>query len=60
MLIVGDRAIVALLWRYCGVGVALGRFFNPSHAEFNAHADFTEFGGQYETGTYTGGRCHIG
>ena len=43
MLIVGDRAILAL-----------GRFLNPSHA------DFTEFGGQYETGTYTGGRCHIG
>ena len=29
-------------------------FLTPSHA------DFYEFGGQYETGTHTGGRCHIG
>ena len=53
MLIVGDRAIVALEWRWAD-------FLTPSHADFNAQADFTEFGGQYETATYTGGRCYIG
>ena len=53
MLFVGDRAILALEWRWAD-------FLNPAHADFNAHAQFTEFGGQYETGTYTGGRCHIG
>ena len=47
MLFVGDRAVLALEWRWAD-------FLTPSHA------DFTEFGGQYETGTYTGGRCHIG
>ena len=47
MLSVGDRAMLALEWLWAD-------FLTPSHA------DFYEFGGQYETGTHTGGRCHIG
>ena len=47
MLIGGDRAGVALEWHWAD-------FLTPSHADLN------EFGGQYETDTYTSGRCHIG